>query len=300
MPLDPQLADLLDLIASAPPPESMDPGAAREMMRNSVSFLAPEPVEVGAVSDLVVEGVPCRLYRPEGEGPVPTVVFLHGGGFVLGDLVSYDPVARRLCRDTGAAVLSVDYRLAPEHPFPAGVTDAVSVARWAAEHTDELGGSPVLAVAGDSAGGTLGAVVAQELGERLTAQLLVYPSVDKRRVEYPSRGENGRGLGLDLSTMAWFTQLYLGGTDAADEDPRLSPIAGDLTGLAPALVVTAEFDPLRDEGERYADALREAGNRVELLRCDGMIHGFFTFAALSTAADGFVAETYRRFAAMLR
>ncbi len=302
MPLDPHLAGLLAMMNSNPRPlSSMTAPQAREMHRSGIPFFSPperEP-EVASVEVVVVSGVRARLYRPLGEGPRPTVVYLHGGGWVMGDLDTYDHGCRRIARDTDSVVLSVDYRLAPEHPFPAGVQDCVAAVIWAADHLVELGGSDVLGVAGDSAGGSLTAVVVQALRERVSAQFLIYPSTDKGG-DYPSRAENGSGLGLDVATSAWFLQMYFGDAAVDVTDPRVSPLHGDLVGLPPALIVTAEFDPLRDEGEAYGSALAAVGVPVETIREDGMIHGYFEFGAISPTADAKIAAALEKFAVLLR
>jgi acetyl esterase len=245
-----------------------------------------QAVPVGKVEDLQVPGadgqLAARVYRPEGGGPRPTLVYLHGGGFVIGDLDTHDQACRRICRDADVVVLSVAYRLAPEHPFPAGVEDAVSAAAWAAAHLDELGGSDRLAVGGDSAGGSLAAVVAQAMPDRLVGQILLYPTVDPV-TDYPSRGENGMGYFLDNPTMEWFAGHYLAGVVIDPTDPRLVPMLGSVDGGPPAVVVTAEFDPLRDEGEAYADKLAAAGVPVDRVRYDGLIHGFSDMVGISSA-----------------
>jgi acetyl esterase len=218
-----------------------------------------------------------RVYRPELDGPVPTVLFVHGGGYVMGDVDTHDDQARMLCREVGAVVVSVDYRLAPEHPFPAGYLDVVSALRHVVGLATELGGDPArVAVAGDSAGGNLAAgaaIAARDEGLPLAAQLLLYPSTDLGGdSDHPSRTESAEGFFLTLEDMAWFHDQY-----AADAtDPRASVLRHpDLTGVAPAVVATAEHDPLRDEGEAYAAALENAGVRVLSHRYDGLIHGFF-------------------------
>jgi acetyl esterase len=308
MPVDPHIAPLLDLLASVPPMHAGSPEEAREAFRRlAVDARQPEHVvPVGSVEDTVVPGpagdLSARVYRPEATGELSTVVLLHGGGWVIGDLDTHDNMARSICRDCSAVVVSVDYRLAPEAPFPAAVEDAVAATRWAAEHLADLGGSDRLAVAGDSAGGNLAAVVAQQLrdvgGPVIAAQLLVYPAVDVTG-DYASRWENAEGYFLDLPTMAWFLDHYA--ADAAvHEDPRVSPLRHtDLAGLPPAVVVTAEYDPLRDEGEAYADALAEAGVPVEVRRFDGMIHGFFDMAGFSPGAQAAVDEACELFAKVL-
>ena len=301
MPLDPQLAGLLELVAAGTPTYESDPVTARRGFRTlTVDFRKPEDVvPVASVTETEVAGgdgpVAARVYRPEGEGPWPVVAFFHGGGFVIGDLDTHDNLARRICRDAAAVVVSVDYRLAPEHPFPAGVDDAVAAARDLQARTEELGGDGRLAVAGDSAGGNLAAVVSQQV-PGIAAQLLIYPATDGPG-EYESRTTNGQGYFLDLPTMAWFMEHYAP-TDGVD--PRFSPLrAASLAGQPPAVVVTAEFDPLRDEGEAYAAALAAAGVPVVTRRYDGLIHGFVDMGGFSTAADAATADTIALFAEVL-
>ncbi|MFN2563152.1 MAG: alpha/beta hydrolase, partial [Jatrophihabitans sp.] len=248
-----------------------------------------------------------RIYRPDVDGPVPTVVFFHGGGFVIGDLDTHEGVCRQLCRDVGAVVVSVDYRLAPEHRFPAAADDAEAAARWVVAHIDEYGGDASrVAVGGDSAGGNLAAVTAQVLhadGVELAAQLLVYPNVDFLTDDYPSRTENAEGYFLTLNDMHWFAEQYTGhrASDPRDvefaSDPRLSPLyAPSLDGLPPAVLVTAEYDPLRDEGDAYAAALEKAGVRVEHRCFPGLIHGFYGLEQMSPAvaeATAWVIATFK-------
>jgi acetyl esterase len=308
MPVDPHISGLLELISASGylPLHQGTPEEGRKGLRAmSCDLVKPEDVfEVGEVRELKVPGaagdLDARLYRPAGEGPWPTTVFLHGGGFVIGDLDTHDQVCRRLCRDAGTVVVAPDYRLAPEHPFPAGLDDAVAATRWAHEHLDELGGDHRLAVGGDSAGGNLSAVVAQAMPDAITAQLLVYPAVDVAG-EYQSRVDNAEGYFLELAMMEWFFTHYTTDVEGVDpQDPRLSPLrAESLTGLPPAVVVTAEFDPLRDEGEAYADRLEADGVTVERARYDGMIHGFVDMAAMSPGAEAAVADTVARFSRLL-
>ena len=303
MPVDPGLQLLLDAIAANPTKmHDGSPADARAMMRSiTVDLVTDESrVPVGSTEDLEVAGRPARLYRPEGEGPWPTLVYLHGGGFVVGDLDTHDQTCRRFCRDAGLVVLSVDYRLAPEDPYPAGVEDALAAVEWAAAHRDELGGTDLLAVGGDSAGGNIAAVVAQERRDLVSAQVLLYPVVDFAS-EYPSKVENAEGYFLDMPLMAWFHRHYTG-PEVREEhltDARLSPFLGDVDGVAPALVVTAEYDPLRDEGEAYADKLAAAGVHVDRVRYDGMIHGFLDMGALSPAAAAAVDDVVARTASLL-
>ena len=307
MPLDPAIQGMLALLESLDRPSMAEgtPEQARRAFRTlTVDLRQPEAVvEVGAVEDTTVPGpegaLPARIYRPaDAEQPLPTVVFFHGGGFVIGDLDTHDNQCRWVCREVDAVVLSVAYRLAPEDPFPAGLSDCLAATRWAAEHIGELGGDPDrLAVAGDSAGGNLAAVVAticRERGEpELAAQLLIYPSVDFTDEDgevHRSRVDNAEGYFLTAEDMRWFTSNYVPeGNDPGH--PHLSPLHHDLADLPPAVVVTAEFDPLRDEGDAYAAALSDAGVEVWHRSYEGLIHGFFDLPALSPAAERAVRET---------
>lgn len=300
MPLDPGLAAMLDLFEQAgyPPMHEGTPADARKAyLALAAASVGDGPVEVGSVTDARVAGRAARVYRPASDGPVPTVLFHHGGGFVIGDLASHDNMCRRLCVDTGSVVVAVDYRLAPEHPFPAAADDAVAAGQDLVSRLSELGGSDVWAVAGDSAGGNLSAVVAQAV-PGAAAQLLVYPAVDLLG-DYPSRTENAEGYLLDMETMAWFGRHYLSGGGVEAGDAHHSPLHGVRAGLPPAVVVTAGLDPLRDEGRAYAAALREADVPVELLEFDDLIHGFFDLGAFSPAAAEAIATTHRRFRALL-
>jgi acetyl esterase len=299
VPVDPNVANLLQLIAAAGRPEiwQSTPADARAGLRTlMVDFRDPSTLApVRSVTDATVAGsIPVRVYRPEVDGPVPTVVFFHGGGFVIGDLDTHDGVCRLLSKDVGAVVVSVDYRLAPEHRFPAAVEDADAALRWVVDHVDEYGGDRArIAVAGDSAGGNLAAVAAQLAhadGIELAAQLLVYPAVDFLSDDYPSRIENAEGYFLTLKDSHWFAEQYTGhrAADPRDvefaSDRRLSPLlAPSLAGLPPAIVATAEYDPLRDEGDAYAAALEKAGVRVDHRCFPGLIHGFYGLEQMSPA-----------------
>jgi acetyl esterase len=255
--------------------------------------------QVAKVEDRAIPGpagdIPVRIYTPEaGTAPRPAVVFFHGGGFVIGDLDTHDPDCRAIASGTGAAVVAVDYRLAPEHPYPAAQEDCIAAVGWVHDHAADLGVEPDrLAVAGDSAGGNLAAVVAQHLhaagGPALRAQILIYPATELG-MTFPSIKENGEGYLLTEETMRWFMGHYRPVVD----DPKASPLlTKDLSGLPPALVITAEFDPLRDEGEAYADKLRAAGVSVTQTRYDGMIHGFFGLRAFFDAATKATDEVCR-------
>ena len=306
MPLDPGTAALLQLIDAAPYPPMHEgtPETARKAFRAMTTDLVTDEtrIPVGSVEDLEVAGRPARLYRPEGDGPFPTLVYVHGGGFVIGDLDTHDQTCRSLCSGAETVVLSLDYRLAPEAAFPAAVEDTLAAVTWAADHLADLGGNDVLAVGGDSAGGNLSAVAAQALRDRVSAQVLIYPATHMTG-DYPSRTENAEGYFLDLATMLWFSGHYLGtdGTEspaAVDEldldDIRHSPLLGDLAGVAPAIVVTAEYDPLRDEGEAFADALEKAGVAVDRARYDGLVHGFIDMGPMSPAAADALADVVAR------
>jgi len=293
MPVDPALQSLLDAIASMGDAgiESMSPDEARDLFK-SLALTDGDPVEVAAVESRSLHGpngeVPVRIYTPNGTGPFGVLVWIHGGGWVIGDLDTADPTARKLCTSAEVVVVSVDYRLAPEHPAPAPLQDCWAVVRWVAEHAGEIGGDRSrLAVGGDSAGGNLAAVMAQkavaEGGPRIVLQALVYPVTDLT-MSHPSYVENGEGYFLTAKGMAWFTAHYLSGGDPRDSE--LSPLfADDVSGVAPAVVVTAEFDPLRDEGEAYAAKLEAAGVAVTARRYDGMVHGFFAMGSITRVAD---------------
>lgn len=226
-----------------------------------------------------------RHYTPDDSGALPgLIVYFHGGGFVLGDLDTHDDVARLICAETGLQVLAVDYRLAPEHPFPAPVEDAEAAVRWAQDHAADFGVRPeAVAVAGDSAGGNLAAVAAQRLaaaGRPLLAQLLIYPSTD-RSTRRPSHDRYGKGFFLTDADREWFYKLYLGGNEALATDPRVSPLlAPDLHGLAPAVVVTAGFDLLRDEGIAYCERLEAEGVAVDHVCVHNLGHGFVNLAGV--------------------
>lgn len=286
MPLDPQAKAILDAMNAAPPidTKTLEPAAMRLMYDN---MLPPsEPVAVAAVRDRKLPGtageIPIRIYTPEGRAPFPVLAWFHGGGFVIGGLASHDGVCRELCVESGCLVVSVDYRLAPEHRFPAAPDDCYAATRWLAEHGAEIGADPTrIAVGGDSAGGNLAAVVAlmarDRGGPNLRHQLLVYPVTD-HSFETRSYGENAEGYMLTRDMMQWFWGHYL--TDASQgRNPLASPLrAKSLEGLPPATVITAEFDPLRDEGEAFAERLIAAGVRTHLTRYDGVFHGFFSMA----------------------
>ncbi len=284
MPLDPQCAALLSQMAEAggPPPETVSVEDNRALIAAIAELSGPSEA-LALVTDITIPSpdgdIPARVYVPEGDGPFPTLVFFHGGGWVIGTVDTHDVPVRQLANRTPAVVVSVEYRLAPEHPFPAAPEDCYAATVWAAANIGQYGGDPSrLAVGGDSAGGNLAAVVAQMARDRggpaIAYQLLIYPAVDARMTS-ASITENGDGYLLTKGFMEWFYGHYLPNEADADS-PLASPaMAESLAGLPPALVLTAEFDPLRDEGEAYAAALRKAGVEATAKRYDGMIHGFF-------------------------
>jgi acetyl esterase len=280
-----------------PPPETLPPDEARRRRRRLSAVYAGKPTPVGAVADLALDGgLRARHYAPAELGePHPLLVYYHGGGFTYGDLETHDGVCRILCRHAGAHVLAVDYRLAPEHPFPAAVEDAHAALAWAFAHAPDLGADPHrIGVGGDSAGGNLAAVVSQmaarDGGPAPALQLLIYPATDFSR-RRRSRELFGEGFLLTNSEMDWFETNYLGAERTHARDPRASPLlAEDLSGLAPAYVVTAAFDPIRDEGEEYAAALRQAGTPVTLRRFPGFIHAFIAGAGVSRNARDALVE----------
>ncbi|GAA0495630.1 alpha/beta hydrolase [Streptomyces olivaceiscleroticus] len=297
MPLDPVAKAIIDLSEAHFPRLGTEVFDAAEARRILAARPAPSasPTPVARVEDRRLPGpagapeVPVRLYRPRASGgaPLPVVVFCHGGGFVICDLDSHDGMCREMANATGALVVSVDYRRAPEHRFPAAAEDAYAVLCWTAAHAADLGGDPArLAVAGDSAGGNLAAVLplmARDRGGPMPVfQLLIYPMLDPAR-NTPSYRDNARGYFVTADHLRWYWEQYLG--DRSGAHPYASPLAApDLSGLPPAHVLTAEYDPLRDEGETYALRLRESGVPVDVRRYDGVFHGFFGMAGQLRAA----------------
>jgi len=299
MPLDPQAQMLLDQLAAlgGQPLSSVSVAEARRMM-DMMAAMRGTPAPVRDAVDRRIPGpageIPVRIYTPVAAAPLPVLVYFHGGGWVLGNIETHDGICRELANGAGCVVVSVDYRLAPEHKFPAAADDCYAATQWTAAHAAELGADARrLAVGGDSAGGNLSAVVAQMARDRgaprLVFQLLVYPVTDAT-FDTPSYRDNAEGYLLTAGDMRWFWGHYLG-TAADGANPYASPArARRFTDLAPALVITAEFDPLRDEGERYARQLEEAGVPVRLSRYEGMIHGFFGMTQLMDKARAAVQE----------
>ena len=292
MPLDPQAKVLFDALGITDRKlENMTPEAARELGKAMVAARRQMGIEaVHEVRDVKIPGpggeIPVRIYTPDIAKPAPALIYFHGGGWVLGDLESHDHVCRSLANRVPCVVLSVDYRLAPEAKYPAAVEDSMAATEWIAAHAGELGiDAGRIAIGGDSAGGNLATVVARlardRKGPRLIYQLLIYPGTDMR-MDWPSVEENADGPLLTKPAMIWFLAHYLRGEE--DKlDPLASPLlAADLGELPPAFVLTAECDPIRDEGEAYAERLRAAGVAVEVKRYPGMPHGFFSFGGALT------------------
>ena len=296
MALDPQAKALLDGMAANPAPKISDlpVEAGREMYRQMAAQLDPVDTPIGRTEDLSFEGpggtVAVRVYTPvaAGSGALPAIIYFHGGGWVIGDLETHDALCRTLANETGAKVIAVDYRLAPEHPYPAAVEDCYAAVRWVEQQASALGiDANRLAVAGDSAGGNLSAVVCQkalrEKGPQLCFQLLIYPVTDAA-ADTESRRLFGSGYFLETDTMNWFYDKYVpnpGDRTQPDVSPAQAP---SLKGLPPALVITAGFDILRDEGAAYARALQAAGVAARHVDYEGMVHGFFNMQGVLDVA----------------
>jgi acetyl esterase len=296
MPVDPQCQAVLDAAAERGSVfDARTADEARALYSASTDVFAPETPKLRGVEDRTIQGpdspIPLRIYTPEADGALPILVYFHGGGWVFGDIETHDAMCRIAAEAAGCIVVSVDYRLAPEHKFPAGLEDCIAATRWCAEHGGEIGGDRTrLAVGGDSAGGNLAAATAQAArdgGEpKLAFQWLIYPAVDFT-ADNASLRDNADGYLLTKAAIDWTLAQYTAGPGEA-QDPRASPgLERDLAGLPPALVQTAEFDPLRDEGEAYGAALKAAGVPARIIRYDGMVHGFMRMGKLvDRAHDG--------------
>jgi acetyl esterase len=296
--LHPQARALLNLIEErgVPPTHTLAPGEARTLYRERRMYTQPAPPEVGEIRDLTMPGpagnIALRLYRPLGSEPqakLPVLVYYHGGGWVIGDLDTHDTLCRELANGSGCAVVSVDYRMGPEHRFPAAVDDSIAALRWVHANAHQLGiDAARIAVGGDSAGGNLAAVVAIAArdagGPALAFQLLIYPATDMRRTA-PSHETNGQGYLLTRDTITYFHDHYI--VDAKDDlDWRASPLLHEnLAGLPPAFVLTAGYDPLRDEGLQYAQRLTQAGTRSSLVCFERQIHGFILMGRVLDEAN---------------
>lgn len=299
--LDPQIRAILEQLEAKgdPPLETLPVAEARQAAMDGLAEWRGDPEPVSKVEDLRIPGpdvlIPIRIYYPERAIPSAALVYFHGGGWVVCNLDTHDVICRSIARQSGAVVVSVDYRLAPEHKFPAAVTDCYAATKWVAENAEALGIDPSrISVGGDSAGGNLAAVISlksrDENGPDIASQALVYPVTDLSSFDTPSYREFADGYGLTAPEMEWFRAHYL----ARPEDghsPHASPLlAADLRGLPPALVITAECDPLRDEAEAYAKRLNESGVPVWLTRYTGMIHPFFSMPGGVTKGREAIAE----------
>ena len=300
--LHPQAKFLLDLMVErqVPPTHTLTPADARAFYRERRAVTQPAPPAIGETRDLQASGphgaIPLRLYHPlpaAQRASAPAVlVYYHGGGWVIGDLDTHDTLCRELALAAGCAVVAVDYRMAPEHRFPAAVDDCIAATRWVRDHAAELGvDASRLAVGGDSAGGNLATVVAITLRDAgdlaLRWQLLIYPATDQRR-GWPSHTANGQGYLLTTETMDYFHDHYLP-DQAMDLDWRASPLLHpDLSRLPPALVLTAGYDPLRDEALQYSHRLTQAGNRATHINFERQIHGFITMGKVIDEANAAV------------
>jgi acetyl esterase len=299
MPVDPQIQALLDKGTGVPATHTLPVEEARRLYNGRAAIMKPGP-DMADVTERSIAGpggpLTLRIYTPKGDGrPLPLMVFFHGSGFVLCTLDTHDGMCRYLAEGIGCVVVSVDYRLAPEHKFPAGLDDCLAATRWAAEHAGELNADASrIMVAGDSAGGNMAAVTAlrarDEGGPALCGQMLLYPVTDYHTPGTPSYVENGEGYGLTRKTMEWFWDHYL--NDAAEAaNPLASPLrAMDLSGLPPTFALSAEFDPLRDEAELYGEKLRAAGVAVEITRRAGMNHGFMFWCGMVDGANAAMAH----------
>jgi len=306
MPLDPDVAEMLATLAAVDAPALSD-GTIAEARANYDGAPKPKGDELARVEDHTVPGpagdIAVRLYADSLQTDLPIVVFFHGGGWVLSDVDGHDPIARRIAARSGAMVVSVEYRLAPEDPFPAPHDDCWAVTEWCAEHGARWGGAPgQIAVCGDSAGANLAAGVAiraRDEGLRLALQALIYPCIDDRQSAYVSMTDNAEGYFLTAADMVWFWDHFV--PPQHRSDPRAVPARLEHhEGLAPAFVQTAEFDPLRDEAELYVARLAAAGVPTELVRYPGVVHGFVTrwhaIARAEQAHDDLAAALEQSFA----
>ncbi len=293
MPVDPQIQALLDRGTGVPATHTLPVAEARRQYEARIALMAP-PAPVATIAERSIDGpggpLKLRIYTPVGSGPFPLMMFFHGSGFVLCSLDTHDGLCRNLAAGIGCVVVSVDYRLAPEHKFPDGPDDCLAATRWAAAHAAELVADPARTMlAGDSAGGTMAAVTAlrvrDEGGPELCGQMLLYPVTDYHTPGTPSYAENADGYGLTRDTMKWFWGHYLT-SPAEAESPHACPLrAPDVSGLPPAFVMSAEYDPLRDEAELYGERLRAVGVPTEITRRAGMNHGFLFWVGLVAGAD---------------
>jgi len=289
--LDPHVRAYLEAAAAlnGPPVHTLSPAEFRALALEGLQTEGGQPEAVASIQNVMIPGplgdIPVRIYTPVGDGPHPGMVYFHGGGWVVCNLDTHHVICTAIARRAGAVVVSVDYRLAPEHKFPAAVIDSYAATVWVADNAAKLGIEPSrLTVGGDSAGGNLATVISlkarDEQGPPIALQVLVYPVTDLSRLDTPSYQEFADGYDLTKAAMEWFRDHYLRTPEDAFH-PHVSPLhAQNLSGLPPALILTAECDPLRDEGEAYARSLELAGTQVSLTRYAGMIHPFFSLSGI--------------------
>ncbi len=308
MPVDATVKAFLDQLDAQPGPKmwDMQPADGRQLFVAMMQIVGPQNVPIGATADLEAQGphgpIPMRSYTPIGAaaGPLPTLVFYHGGGFVIGNIETHDGLCRMLANESGARVISVDYRLAPEHKFPAAVDDAYAALVWVAQHAAQLGVDATrLAVGGDSAGANLAAVMAQmakaKRGPRLALQMLFFPATELG-ADTPSMRANAEGYFLEKRTIDWFFGHYIA-AEKDKRDLRASPLlASDVSGLPPAFLMTAGYDPLHDEGVAYGEKLRAAGVAVTAVDYPDLVHDFIYLQAILPKAG----EALRGAAAVLK
>ncbi|MGA1406365.1 MAG: alpha/beta hydrolase [Ilumatobacteraceae bacterium] len=291
MALHPQTAAVLEFMKQMgnPPLHELTPAEGRA---NYLAMRVPSTVQLPEIRDFDAGGVRCRLYRSNTTGNAPLLIYYHGGGWVIGDLDTHDDICRKLARDAKCSVVAVDYRLAPEHPAPASHEDCIAATKWIFANATSLGVDPNrIAIGGDSAGGNLAAVVSMHAGVKPIFQLLVYPATDMRMGQ-PSHRENAQGYLLTEDSMKWFIGHYLQGDEKKKLDPLYSPLLSDdalLKKSPPTLVITAEYDPLRDEGEEYAARLNAVGVQASVVRFRGQIHAFFGMSELLDDAAAAIA-----------
>ena len=291
MALHPQTAAVLDFMKQlgTPPLHEVTPAEGRA---NYLAMRVPSTVQLHEIRDFDAGGVRCRLYRSTDDNAAPLLIYYHGGGWVIGDLESHDDICRKLARDAKCSVIAVDYRLAPEHPAPASHEDCIAATKWIFANATSLAVDPArIAIGGDSAGGNLSAVVSMHAGVKPVFQLLVYPATDMRMGQVSHR-ENAQGYLLTEDSMKWFIDHYLQGDDTKRNDPLYSPLLSDdatLKKSPPTLVITAEYDPLRDEGEEYAARLNSVGVPASVVRFRGQIHAFFGMSELLDDAAAAIA-----------
>jgi acetyl esterase len=299
-PLDPALAGFLAQAAAQgnPPLETLPPPVARQIYRDLAAGLGLPAPGQAAASDRTIDGpagpLQLRIYRPEAQGELPLLLYVHGGGFVIGDLETHDKVCRTLCHEVAAVVVAVDYRLAPEHPFPAAVDDVTRALRWVAAHARELGADPSrIAVAGDSAGAQLCAAATLRVGDSVAVRAvgLIYPVAQHYSEPSPSMVENGEGKFLTTGVMKWFIDAYLGGRGDLARHPEVALLhSPSLAALPPTWVATMGHDPLRDEGHALAQRIAQAGVATEHRHYPGAIHACIHFTAVSPVGGQVMAD----------